>query len=178
MHRRARAIGLALTSATLLAGTVLTAAPASAAPAGSLTAASCQAQGGTFTQAKGVKTCTRLFAIRQQVTNTAQPTTEYAPYKVSQDVIDLAQLTAPGYQGDYSLQTPVQDSIVQTQKGGGQIVTTTATNQVGPTVITVETCSSAVRLVDGSLSFVGAAYIVQCRALGMYPENLYAYVGG
>lgn len=179
MPRRARAIGLALTSAALLAGSVLTTAPASAvttdAKAGSLTAAWCQAQGGTYAKSGAVKTCTITYP---QVTrtnadvNTAQQRTP--PYLgVSPDV--AAMLTADGYRSDYQTSTTYAVTKTYTQKGGGSITGGFLVDTPVNTFISFESCDQLL-LLGGNYTPNGPVPLSLCAALGMYPTNL-VYVG-
>ena len=169
MDRRARAVGLALTPAILLAGAVLTAGPAVAARGPALTAASCQAQGGTFTRSQGVKTCT-IQALEKVYDPQTYSGTVTAPYDVPADVISSKQLSSDGYEGIWTVANYVSTVTVLTQKGSGAI-TSASTSTVTGQVLTGYNCYGLTRLVaDGNYYRTSTATFQQCDALGIYPD--------
>lgn len=164
MHSRARAIGLLLTSATLLAGSVLAAAPASAAPP-SLTATSCQAQGGTFTRSQGVKTC--VLQPVSRVVTTPVSKQAWAPFDPS--LVTFAGLTADGYEADWNVVDAYSDTTTLTQKGAGTITRNTVSTLVQEQPVTDQQCFSLTTTSVGT--GYGFAYVVQCDVLGLFPAG-------
>jgi hypothetical protein len=101
-------------SAALLAGSsLLLAAPAHAAP--EITRSSCEAQGGTFSRDKGVKSCT--------TTTNVAVVTSFTDSGGRECLNDPPQ-TCKIYTGTSSVDTPSQQAVTQTQKGNGEVTTT------------------------------------------------------
>ena len=103
-------------AALVLGSSLILAAPAQAAP--EITRSSCEAQGGTFSRDKGVKSCTTTA-------NTAVVST--FTDSSGRECLNDPPFTCKIYTGTSSVSTPSLQPVTQTQKGNGEVTTTVGT---------------------------------------------------
>lgn len=158
MTNHVRKVAVAVGAGALIASTLLTAAPASAAT--SITAASCTAEGGTFTRVKGVKTCVVTAGnVRYVYENTPYTATVFGPFASE-------LLTDPGYVAEWKYYIGYRDVTTSTQKGKGEIGVTTVSNVVRRSSWDLACFSTP----DGfNLTGTITAF---CSAAGLYPANI------
>ena len=150
MRAHARAATIAMAGAALLIAPVMTAGPASAAPS-SLTATSCEADGGTYVVAKGVRTCTVTGPL------------------VNSTVDNLyAEVEVPGGTvfGRWSEARQTQVATVQTLQKG-KLTTTSSTTLVTRTVYPAECGFFSYTTFASRLAAFG-----ECYDAGVYPADI------
>jgi hypothetical protein len=164
MRRRAHARVGAMAAVALTAALVLTGPPASAAPSSSsITQASCSAEGGTFTRAKGVKTCTVTSpSIRYESPSTLHSATVNGPFTSE-------FLTASSYYGEWKQSEGYRDTVTKTQKGTGTIVTTTSSVLVR--MFTYDQTCWEVGSLGGGITYT-PTFPVMCDIAGVYPAEI------
>jgi hypothetical protein len=155
----------AVAASALTAALVLTAAPASAASTTtSITQQSCASEGGTFTRAKGVKTCTSGPSSIRYTAGSTGSAEVYGPFT-------NPFLTADGYVAEWRYADGYRDTVVQTQKGGGAVVTTT-TSVLVYRATTDHTCFALTYYPHLGGYGYGSAFPVLCDIAGLYPATI------
>jgi hypothetical protein len=158
MRRRLNAAAVAVAAAALLAASVLTAGPASATIT-SLTKASCQEQGGSYTVAKGLRTCTvgPFFTRYVDVYNV-----------YGEGVYGAGSYVYPAYFGYWTEHRGWRDVTVTTQKGGN-----VATQTTPVTISTLVSRFISDELCGYDTGFTSSyATVLDCYIAGVYPPDI------